>query len=31
MKLYADGPTSEEIEVLKVDGYTFNPTLYKKF
>lgn len=30
MKLYADGPTFEEIEVLKVDGYTFNPTLYKK-
>ena len=30
MKLYADGPTLEEIESLKVDGYTFNPSLYKK-
>ena len=30
MELYADGPTLEEIENLKVDGYTFNPSLYKK-
>lgn len=30
MFLYADGPTFEEIEKLKVDGYTFNPSLYKK-
>lgn len=29
MKLYADGPTLEEIKTLKVDGYTFNPSLYK--
>ena len=29
MKLYADGPTLEEIKILKVDGYTFNPSLYK--
>ena len=28
MKLYADGPTLEEIKILKVDGYTFNPSLY---
>ena len=30
MKLYADGPTLEEIDSLKVDGYTFNPSLFKK-
>lgn len=30
MELYADGPTLEELENLKVDGYTFNPSLYKK-
>lgn len=30
MELYADGPTLEEIESLKVDGYTFNPSLFKK-
>ena len=30
MFLYADGPTFEEIEKLEVDGYTFNPSLYKK-
>ena len=29
MKLYADGPTLEEIRTLKVDGYTFNPSIYK--
>ncbi len=29
MKLYADGPTLEEIKTLDVDGYTFNPSLYK--
>lgn len=29
MKLYADGPTLEEIKILEVDGYTFNPSLYK--
>ena len=30
MKLFADGPTFQEIKDLKVDGYTFNPSLYKK-
>lgn len=30
MELYADGPTLEEIDELNVDGYTFNPSLYKK-
>ena len=30
MELYADGPTLDEIENLNVDGYTFNPSLYKK-
>jgi len=30
MFLYADGPTFNEIDKLKVDGYTFNPSLYKK-
>ena len=30
MKLFADGPTLQEIKELKVDGYTFNPSLYKK-
>ena len=30
MKLFADGPTLNEIKELKVDGYTFNPSLYKK-
>ncbi len=30
MELYADGPTLEEIDELTVDGYTFNPSLYKK-
>ncbi len=29
MKLYADGPTLDEINTLEVDGYTFNPSLYK--
>ena len=29
--LYLDGPTLQEIEAFKnVDGYTFNPSLYKK-
>ena len=29
--LYLDGPTLQEIETFKnVDGYTFNPSLYKK-
>jgi len=28
--LYLDGPTLQEIEAFKnVDGYTFNPSLYK--
>ena len=32
IKLFQDGPTLKEIEDLKdkVDGYTFNPTLFKK-
>ncbi len=30
MELYADGPTLNEIDSLNVDGYTFNPSLYKK-
>lgn len=33
IKLYADGPTSEQINEeypLKIDGYTFNPSLFKK-
>ena len=32
MKLYADGPTLEEIEILDsdVNGYTFNPSLFRK-
>ena len=33
IKLYADGPTSEQINQeypLKIDGYTFNPSLFKK-
>lgn len=30
MFLYADGPTFDEINKLEVDGYTFNPSLYKK-
>ncbi len=30
MKLFADGPTLQEIKDIKVDGYTFNPSLYKK-
>ena len=31
IELYLDGPTFEEIESFKeVDGYTFNPSLYKK-
>jgi transaldolase len=30
MFLYADGPTFDEIDKLEVDGYTFNPSLYKK-
>ena len=30
MELYADGPTLKEIDSLNVDGYTFNPSLYKK-
>ena len=30
MELYADGPTLEEIDELNVDGYTFNPSVYKK-
>tara|TARA_Y100000389_G_C17434300_1_gene504549 strand:+ start:605 stop:1288 length:684 start_codon:yes stop_codon:yes gene_type:complete len=32
MKLYADGPTLDEIKMLDndVDGYTFNPSLFRK-
>ncbi len=32
MKLYADGPNFEEIKILdvEVDGYTFNPSLFRK-
>ena len=31
IELYLDGPTFDEIESFKgADGYTFNPTLYKK-
>ena len=32
IKLFQDGPTFGEIEEFKnkVDGYTFNPTLFKK-
>ena len=33
IKLYADGPTTNEINdkyVVNIDGYTFNPSLFKK-
>jgi transaldolase len=32
MKLYADGPTFDEIKIMdgEVDGYTFNPSLFRK-
>lgn len=33
IKLYADGPTTNEINekyVINIDGYTFNPSLFKK-
>ena len=31
IELYLDGPTLEEIDSFKnIDGYTFNPSLYKK-
>ena len=31
IELYLDGPTFQEIKDFKnIDGYTFNPSLYKK-
>ena len=33
IKLFADGPNLNEIEKnydVKIDGYTFNPSLFKK-
>ena len=32
IQVYADGPTLEEIQILKesVEGFTFNPTLFRK-
>ena len=30
VKLFLDGGNFQELKKLKVDGYTFNPSLYRK-